>query len=83
RDREQHSTHELCSYRKDSNVAAFADAEAEKIYAHESLTFNDTVAYEVISKWKAELKEDMDIWSDVYVLGNGCRKSSDDNHDYY
>ncbi|GJZ31209.1 hypothetical protein Tco_0576256 [Tanacetum coccineum] len=65
RDREQHSTHELFSYREDSNEAAFADAEAEKIYAHESLTFNDTVAYEVISKWKAELKEDMDIRSDV------------------
>ncbi|GJS38454.1 hypothetical protein Tco_0563497 [Tanacetum coccineum] len=25
----------------------------------------------------------MDVRSDVYVLSNGCRKSSDDNHDYY
>ncbi|GJR11112.1 hypothetical protein Tco_1226676 [Tanacetum coccineum] len=31
RDREQHSTHELFSYREDSNEAAFAVAEAEKI----------------------------------------------------
>ncbi|GKC72962.1 hypothetical protein Tco_1118845 [Tanacetum coccineum] len=48
----------------------------EKIYAHESLTFNDTVACEVISKWKAGLKDDMYARSDVYVLSNGCRKCS-------
>ncbi|GKF12590.1 hypothetical protein Tco_0050516, partial [Tanacetum coccineum] len=35
------------------------------IYAHELLTFNDTVSCEVISKWKAALKEDMDAQSDV------------------
>nr|GEX18483.1 hypothetical protein [Tanacetum cinerariifolium] len=34
-------------YREDSNKAAFA---VKKIYAYESLTFNDTVACEVISK---------------------------------
>ncbi|GKA22054.1 hypothetical protein Tco_0708016 [Tanacetum coccineum] len=34
-------------------------AAVKKIYAHESLTFNDTVACEVISKWKARLKEEM------------------------
>ncbi|GJV66827.1 zinc finger, CCHC-type containing protein [Tanacetum coccineum] len=33
-------------YREDSNEAAFAVAAVEKIYAHESLTFNDTVACE-------------------------------------
>ncbi|GJR07451.1 hypothetical protein Tco_0790103 [Tanacetum coccineum] len=38
---------------------------------------------EVISRWKAGLKEDLDVRSDVYVLSNGCRKSSDDSHDYY
>ncbi|GJS08131.1 hypothetical protein Tco_0364927 [Tanacetum coccineum] len=37
------------NYREDNNEAAFAVAEAEKIYAHESLTFNNTVACEVIS----------------------------------
>ncbi|GJW73729.1 hypothetical protein Tco_0133099 [Tanacetum coccineum] len=83
RDREQHLSYELFGYREDSNEAAFAVAAVDKIYAHESLTFNDTVSCEVISKWKAGLKEDMDVWSDVYVLSNGCRKSSDDSHDYY
>ncbi|GKF23903.1 hypothetical protein Tco_0076225, partial [Tanacetum coccineum] len=45
-------------YREDSNEAAFAVAAVEKIYAHESLTFNNTVACEVISKWKAGWKDD-------------------------
>nr|GEY65782.1 zinc finger, CCHC-type [Tanacetum cinerariifolium] len=63
--------------------AAFAVAAVEKVYAHESLTFNYTVACEVISKWKARLKEDMNVRSDVYVLSNGYKKSSDDNHDYF
>nr|GEV03934.1 retrovirus-related Pol polyprotein from transposon TNT 1-94 [Tanacetum cinerariifolium] len=80
RDREQHSTHELFNYREDSNEAAFAVVEAKNIYAHESLTFNNTVACEVISKWKVGLKDDMDAQSDVYVLSNGCRKCSDDNN---
>ncbi|GJV24293.1 hypothetical protein Tco_1376988 [Tanacetum coccineum] len=83
RDKEQHSAHELLKYREDSNEAAFAVAEAEKIYAHESLTFNNTVACEVISKWKAGLKDDMDARSDVYVLSNGCKKCSDDSDVYY
>ncbi|GJV93835.1 zinc finger, CCHC-type containing protein [Tanacetum coccineum] len=38
---------------------------------------------EVISKWKAGLKDDMDARSDMYVLNNGCRKCSDDNDSYY
>ncbi|GJW86515.1 hypothetical protein Tco_0161855 [Tanacetum coccineum] len=83
RDREQHSTYELFSYREDSNEAAFAVAAVEKIYAHESLTFNNTVACEVISKWKAGLKDDMDARSDVYVLSNDYKKCSDDNDGYY
>ncbi|GJT31290.1 hypothetical protein Tco_0911565 [Tanacetum coccineum] len=47
-------------YREDNNKAALAVAIVDKIYAHESLTFNNTVACEVISKWKAGLKHDMD-----------------------
>ncbi|GJT73434.1 hypothetical protein Tco_1032720 [Tanacetum coccineum] len=43
RDREQHSSRELFGYREDSNEATFAVAAVEKIYAHESLTFNDTL----------------------------------------
>ncbi|GKD70863.1 zinc finger, CCHC-type containing protein, partial [Tanacetum coccineum] len=82
-DREQHLACELFGYREDSNEAAFAVAVVEKIYAHKSLTFNNTIAYEVIFKSKARLKEDMDVRSDVYVLSNGCKKSSDDSHDYY
>ncbi|GJY93251.1 hypothetical protein Tco_0509033 [Tanacetum coccineum] len=74
---------ELFSYREDSNEAAFAFATVDKIYAHESLTFNNTVACDVISMWKAGLKDDMDTQSDVYVLSNGCRKCSDDGDGYY
>ncbi|GJV55811.1 zinc finger, CCHC-type containing protein [Tanacetum coccineum] len=74
RDMEQHSTHELFSYREDSNKAAFAVATIKKIYAHESLTFNDTVACEVISKCKVGLKEEMDARSDVwYSFSCGCK----------
>ncbi|GKD54005.1 hypothetical protein Tco_1287392, partial [Tanacetum coccineum] len=83
RDREQHSAWELFSYREDSNEAAFAIVAVEKIYAHESLTFNNIVACEVIYKWKAGLKDDMDARSDVYVLSNGCKKCSDDSDGYY
>nr|GEW99540.1 protein stabilized1 [Tanacetum cinerariifolium] len=80
RDREQHSKHKLFNYIEDNNEAAFAVAKAEKIYAHESLTFNNTVAIEVIFKWKAGLKDDMDAPSDVYVLSNGCKKCNDDSN---
>nr|GEX04829.1 zinc finger, CCHC-type [Tanacetum cinerariifolium] len=43
RDREQHTTYEIFSYREDSNEAAFAVAEAKRIYAHESLTSNNAI----------------------------------------
>ncbi|GJW62303.1 hypothetical protein Tco_0111638 [Tanacetum coccineum] len=83
RDRDQHSTHELFSYREDNNEAAFVVTAVDKIYAHESLTFNNTVACEVISRWKAGLKDDMDARSDVYMLSNGCKKCSDESDGYY
>ncbi|GKE33829.1 hypothetical protein Tco_1453151 [Tanacetum coccineum] len=70
-------------YRKEINEAAFAVAVVKKIYAHELLTFNDTVTCEVISKWKAGLKEDMVARLHVYVLSDGCRKSSKNSDDYY
>ncbi|GJW90800.1 hypothetical protein Tco_0168353 [Tanacetum coccineum] len=82
-DRDQHLACELFGYREDSNEVAFAVAAVEKIYAHESLTFNNTVACEVISMWKVGLKDDIDARSDVYVLSNGCRKCSDDSDGYY
>ncbi|GJS94637.1 hypothetical protein Tco_0801605 [Tanacetum coccineum] len=65
------------------NVDHVDVAAIDKIYAHESLTFNDTVACEVISKWKAGWIEDMDVRSAVYVLSNGYRKNSDNSHNYY
>nr|GFD19511.1 zinc finger, CCHC-type [Tanacetum cinerariifolium] len=46
RDREQHLACELFRYREDNNEAAFAVAVVEKIYTHESLIFNNTVACE-------------------------------------
>nr|GFB42626.1 zinc finger, CCHC-type [Tanacetum cinerariifolium] len=46
RDREQHLAYELFGYREDSNEATFVVAAVENIYAHESLTFNNTVACE-------------------------------------
>ncbi|GJW90090.1 hypothetical protein Tco_0167643 [Tanacetum coccineum] len=46
RDREQHLAWELFNYREDSNEAVFAVAAVGKIYAHESLTFNNTFACE-------------------------------------
>nr|GEY93500.1 hypothetical protein [Tanacetum cinerariifolium] len=43
-DREQHLACELFRYIEDSNEAAFAVAEVEKIYKNKSLTFNNTIA---------------------------------------
>nr|GEU32162.1 reverse transcriptase domain-containing protein [Tanacetum cinerariifolium] len=83
RNREQHLACELFGYREDNNEAAFAVAAVEKIYAHESLTFNNTVACEAISKWTAGLKDDMNARSDVCVLNNDCKKCSDDSDGYY
>nr|GEZ63953.1 zinc finger, CCHC-type [Tanacetum cinerariifolium] len=65
--------------REDNIEAAFVVAAVDKIYAHELLTFNNIVACEVIFKWEAGLKDDMDARSDVYVLSNGCKKCSDDS----
>nr|GEX41941.1 zinc finger, CCHC-type [Tanacetum cinerariifolium] len=41
----------------------------DKIYAHESLTLYNTIACEVISKWKYGLKDDIDARSDVLRSG--------------
>nr|GEZ43757.1 zinc finger, CCHC-type [Tanacetum cinerariifolium] len=83
RDRDQHLACGLFGYRKVSNEAAFAVAVVEKVYAQESLTFDNTITCKVISKWKAGLKDDMDCRSDVYVLSDSCRKCSDDSDGYY
>nr|GEZ31631.1 zinc finger, CCHC-type [Tanacetum cinerariifolium] len=83
RDMEQHSTHELFSYREDSNKATFAVAAVDTIYAHESLTFNNTIACEVIFKWKARLKDDTNAQPYVYVLNNGFKNCSNNSDGYY
>ncbi|GJS16175.1 hypothetical protein Tco_0410647 [Tanacetum coccineum] len=46
RDRDQHLACELFGYREESNEATFTVVAVEKIYSHESLTFNNTVACE-------------------------------------
>ncbi|GKB14200.1 hypothetical protein Tco_0848123 [Tanacetum coccineum] len=78
---EDHTFEELFSYREDSDKATFAVAAVD--YAHESLTFNNTIACEMVSKWKAGLKNDMDAQSDMYVLSNGSKKCSNDSNGYY
>nr|GEY56553.1 zinc finger, CCHC-type [Tanacetum cinerariifolium] len=36
-----------------------------------------------VDHWKSGLKDDMDAWSDVYVLNNSCMKCSDNSNGYY
>ncbi|GJY04181.1 hypothetical protein Tco_0370121 [Tanacetum coccineum] len=56
RDMEQRSAWELFSYREDSNEAVFAVAAVDKIYAHESLTFNNTVSCKASSSKNLSIK---------------------------
>nr|GFA33969.1 zinc finger, CCHC-type [Tanacetum cinerariifolium] len=70
-------------YREENNKDAFAVTAVDKIYSHESLTFNNILACDVISKWKVGLKDNMDARLDVYVLSNGCRKCCEDDDGYY
>lgn len=70
-------------YRGDSNMAALGVAGVIKEYAHESLTFRDAVACEVISMRMAVMKEDMDTRSGMCMLSNSFRRSSDDSFIYY
>ncbi|GKE22798.1 hypothetical protein Tco_1434310 [Tanacetum coccineum] len=55
----------------------------DNMYILKSLTLNGTIACEVIFKWKAGLKEEMDTRLDLFLLSNGYRNSSNDNNDYY
>nr|GEW32089.1 retrovirus-related Pol polyprotein from transposon TNT 1-94 [Tanacetum cinerariifolium] len=50
-----------------ANVDHIVVVTVDKIYAHDSLTFNNIGACEVISKWKARLKDDTDARSDVEI----------------
>ncbi|PWA53468.1 bifunctional TENA-E protein { [Artemisia annua] len=64
-------------------MAALEVAEVIEEYTHESLTFRDAVACEVISKWMVVMKEDMDTRSSMCMLSNRFRRSSDDSSVYY
>ncbi|PWA90980.1 ubiquitin domain-containing protein [Artemisia annua] len=64
-------------------MAALGVAEVIEEYTHESLTFRDTVACEVISKWMVVMKEYIDTRSSMCKLSNGFRRSSDDSSVYY
>ncbi|PWA46693.1 hypothetical protein CTI12_AA506050 [Artemisia annua] len=64
-------------------MAASGVAAVIEEYAHESLTFGDTVACEVISKWMAVMKEYMDTRFSMCLLSNGFGRSSDDSKIYY
>ncbi|GKA55796.1 hypothetical protein Tco_0754868 [Tanacetum coccineum] len=91
RDREQHLACGLFGYREDSNEAAFAVAAVEKIYAHESLTFNDTVACEddsdaitvestpdvgMLDKFDRGLQTDVQVFVDFdYAMGRSITRS--------
>nr|GEX01892.1 zinc finger, CCHC-type [Tanacetum cinerariifolium] len=70
-------------YRGDNNMAALGVAAVIEEYAHESLTFRDAVACEVISKWISILKEDMDTRSSMCMLSNSFRRSNNESNIYY
>ncbi|GJT30080.1 retrovirus-related pol polyprotein from transposon TNT 1-94 [Tanacetum coccineum] len=56
---------------------------SQEVQTQDLIYYHPALACEVISKWKARLKDDMDARSDVYVLSNGCKKCSDDSDGYY
>ncbi|GKC20924.1 hypothetical protein Tco_1023074 [Tanacetum coccineum] len=62
-------------YRGDNNMAALGVVTVIEEYAHESLTFRDVVACEVISKWISVMKEDMDTRSNY--MGFTCESNDD------
>nr|GEY52991.1 zinc finger, CCHC-type [Tanacetum cinerariifolium] len=68
-EREQHLACELFRYREDTNEAAFAVVAVEKIYANESLTFNNTVVYGMVFPYGCKAK----IWvtKDLLVKAKG------------
>nr|GFB24002.1 retrotransposon protein, putative, Ty1-copia subclass [Tanacetum cinerariifolium] len=60
RDREPRTRKKPLRFRDESNMAAYAFAAAEEEDTHEPLTYQEAVACEDSSKWKAALKEEMD-----------------------
>nr|GEY36379.1 zinc finger, CCHC-type [Tanacetum cinerariifolium] len=64
-------------YRGDSNMVALGVTGVIEEYPHESLTFRDVVASEVISKWISVMKEDMDTQSSMYYMGFTCESKAE------
>nr|GFC13132.1 hypothetical protein [Tanacetum cinerariifolium] len=60
RDREPRTRTKPLRFRDESNMAAYAFAAAEEEDTHEPLTYQEAVACEDSSKWKAAMKEEMD-----------------------
>nr|GEZ98531.1 hypothetical protein [Tanacetum cinerariifolium] len=59
RDREPRTRTKPLRFRDESNMAAYAFAAAEEEDTHEPLTYQEAVACEDNSKWKAAMKEEM------------------------
>ncbi|GKB43182.1 retrotransposon protein, putative, ty1-copia subclass [Tanacetum coccineum] len=60
RDREPRTRTKPLRFRDESNMAAYAFVAAEEEDTHEPLTYQEAVACEDSSKWKAAMKEEMD-----------------------
>nr|GFC84883.1 retrovirus-related Pol polyprotein from transposon TNT 1-94 [Tanacetum cinerariifolium] len=60
RDREPRTRTKPLRFRDESNMAAYAFTVAEEEDTHEPLTYQEAVACEDSSKWKAAMKEEMD-----------------------
>ena len=60
RDREPRTRTKPLRFRDESNMAAYAFAAAEEEDTHEPLTYQEAVACEDSSKWKAAMDEEMD-----------------------
>nr|GEW35977.1 retrotransposon protein, putative, Ty1-copia subclass [Tanacetum cinerariifolium] len=60
RDRESRTATKPLRFRDESNIAAYAFAATEEEDTHEPLTYQEAVACEDISKWKAAMEEEMD-----------------------
>ncbi|GJU30249.1 retrotransposon protein, putative, ty1-copia subclass, partial [Tanacetum coccineum] len=60
RDREPRTRTKPLRFQDESNMAAYAFVAAEEEDTHEPLTYQEAVACEDSSKWKAAMKEEMD-----------------------
>ncbi|GJU77961.1 zinc finger, CCHC-type containing protein [Tanacetum coccineum] len=60
RDRERRTRMKPLRFQDESNMAAYAFAAAEEEDTHEPLTYQEAVACEDNSKWKAAMEEEMD-----------------------